>query len=187
MMEKPGEDCKVDSEIESKKYAFDLVNQWINNADNKISIAFALISVIFTGFGAFFSLSLKDYDWKNISGLMVSILVFISLGIIAFIISLICYGIALFPNLIGKQENEKKFNLLFYGDVSRYKKDEIEKYRSNFKGYDKKRLLKDVEDEIFYNSRVCHKKMILFRAGLISTGALTILFIVSFLLIMFIS
>ena len=41
--------------VEENKYALDLVNSWIVAADNKISIAFAVFSVVF-GLFSYFSI-----------------------------------------------------------------------------------------------------------------------------------
>lgn len=179
-------DKMIEKQIEFKKYSVDLVNSWINNADTKISIAFGIISAIFAGFGAYFSFSLKDYNWEEISFLMIFFLCLGCLGIIAFMCSLFLYGFALFPNFIGKQEDVAKYNLLFYGDISMYKKDELGKFQSDFDNYSSKRFLNDLEKEIFYNSRVCKRKMTLFRGGLIFTGIFTLSYAICFILIMFI-
>ncbi len=165
---------KNDINIEMKKYSLELVNQWINNADTKVSIAFGIISVIFAGFGTFFALTLKDYKWNEISGQMLTLIIFGSFGILAFILSLIFYGIALFPSFVGKKDNESEYNLLFYADISRYKKNNFKKYKENFKDYDRKKFLNDIEEEIFYNSIVCYRKMNYFRMGLLSTGIFSI-------------
>ena len=185
-IKQPNIDDTIDSKIEMKQYAFELVNQWINNVDSKISIAFSIISVIFAGFGAFLAVKLNDYNWNNITGLMKFLIVAYSLLVLSFILSLAFYGVALFPKFTGKHKNESEYNLLFYGDVSRYQKNDILKYKEHFKDYDKKNFLSDIEDEIFYNSRICHKKMLFFRLGLILTGIFTLLFAACFLMLMFI-
>ena len=83
------------------------------------------------------------------------------------------YVLAINPNLgsSGGNENvkEKRFPL-FYGDIAKM---ELEQYKTLMHQADDEDFLDELYNEIYYNSRICDKKMQRYRYGLwLSLGAI---------------
>ena len=145
----------------------EIINEWINNSDNKTSIVLGIVGIILTII--FSNGSITNNLLKIIYGIILDINFDDILYIIIFIL-LICfciYGLyclikVLIPTLKIKFKNTKSF--IYFGSICKY---------SNFKEY-KKDLLKANEDDIlddllnqiYLNSIICNQKFINFARGI---------------------
>lgn len=164
----PNKDSKTGSSetaFERAVYCYDLVNKWIENADNKVSVS----SGIFTGvFGVVSFLS---------QGIPVGIVMnefWHWIYRISFVVSLLLFGVSLFmyvmsinPNL-GKSGHNKGTKSLkrypvYYGDVVDYK--DIDAYKRRIVKATENEFIDEVLTETHYNSHVCMNKIRRFRFG----------------------
>lgn len=147
---------------EQNKYVLDLVNSWIVAADNKISIAFAIFAVIF---GAFNWLSLKDIGdvFRNNGAMFIVIVILLSASTILFAVSLIVYIFILKPNHYSS--NKKKEYSIFYEEIATF--DSPDSYQATCEQATEDQFNKELMHETYYNSKVCSRKMRLFRVALL--------------------
>ena len=160
---------KWDSVIERGKYVYDLINGWIENADNKVSISCAVLTGVFSiitflaeRFKVAQELPVTNGIWNYIYKFsFTSSLVLISLAILFYIKAII-------PNLKSnnKESSEKRFPI-YYGDIQ-------ELMFEDYMGIMKKSTDEDFAEELFneswYNSRICMRKMRNYRRGVILSG-----------------
>ena len=147
--------------IEHNKYTLDLVNSWIVAADNKISIAFAIFSVIF---GVFNWLSLKDIGGLYTNNRIAFIVTVAILGAstVCFAVSMIIFASILRPNHFSSQK--KKEYSIFYEEIATF--DDAISYQKVCEQATEEYFSKELVHEIFYNSQVCSRKMRLFKRAL---------------------
>ena len=86
------ENKKEKIELDDIKYHMDLINGWISNADNKINIAFAILSLIFSAFGVYTSTKLDVFIKDKLTCLMIWFIIIGAISVILFIVSLIFFG-----------------------------------------------------------------------------------------------
>lgn len=177
------ENKKEKIEIDEIKYHMDLINGWISNADNKINIAFAILSLIFSAFGVYTSTKLDVFINDKLTCLMIWFIVIAAISVILFIVSLIFFLSALYPNLIGKHKSDEYLNLIFYEDVNQLK---YKKFISKYNNMDKEDYKNFLIEEIYYNSKVCSNKMHKFSWGIVFSGVFILFVIVAFIMLMFI-
>ena len=177
------ENKKEKIEIDEIKYHMDLINGWISNADNKINIAFAILSLIFSAFGVYTSTKLDVFINDKLTCLMIWFIVIAAISVILFIISLFFFLSALYPNLIGKHKSDEYLNLIFYEDVNQLK---YKKFISKYNNMDKEDYKNFLIEEIYYNSKVCSNKMHKFSWGIVFSGVFILFVIVAFIMLMFI-
>lgn len=177
------ENKKEKIELDEIKLHIDLINDWISNADNKINIAFAILSVIFSAFGVYTSTKLGEFTKDKLNWLMIFFIVIAAISVILFIISLIFFLLALYPNLSGKHESDEDLNLIFYEDISQLK---YKEFISKYNGMDKENYKNFLIEEIYYNSKVCSNKMHKFSLGIIFSGFFTLFVIISCIMLVFI-
>lgn len=117
--------------IEQSKFVYEIINGWIENADNKVNVS----CIIFTGvFGVVTFLSERT-SGTSINNECWYCLYWVSfiISLILLIISILAYVFAINPNLgsggktdeIGKAE--KKFPI-YFGDIANIKKSEDYSY-----------------------------------------------------------
>ena len=156
------------------KYINDLVKDWIINADNKVSISLAVFA------GAFGVITFAAERFvQQPCNVAISIVwdcihkTCFCMGMISMLIALIFYAIAIIPNLTSnsKREDLKKYPI-FYGDIAEI--DEEEFFKRTEQGHDKD-FREELEREIVFNSKVCLRKMKMYRAGVI-TSIIAIIF-----------
>ena len=163
--------------IEENKHTLELVNSWIVAADNKISIAFAVFSVIF-GLLSYFSFkdlsTLKDSNEKA----YYAVLILLIISATIFIVSTILYFACLIPSLVSN--GRKKQFSLFYGEIASF--DNPKEFYDACKVATKEAYNSELCYEIFYNSKICNKKMRFFAFGLITSLASLVFSIVAFII-----
>jgi len=154
------------TKLENCKYGYDLVNSWIGNADNKVSVSCALLTGIF-GVINFLSDRISGNDQS--AGLLgyiyyicfVSSLIFIGVSITFFIF-------AINPNLgssgnKGKTKKTVKKYPIFFGDIDEM---ELGEYKNIMYKASYKDLIDELLTETHYNSKIATKKMTNYRNGL---------------------
>lgn len=163
--------------IERNKYTFETVNMWINNAESKISIAFAMFSA-FIGLIVFICDSLFDklFVSPNARGcFLYAFYVTAFLAFISFIISVGFYISTVTPrftsdkSFLGKKyKNEiiPKYSI-YYDEIKDFENanDFVECAKLAKANTFNEELLK----EVYYNSRICSKKMHCFGKGILTS------------------
>ena len=164
--------------VEENKYALDLVNSWIVAADNKISIAFAVFSVVF---GLFSYFSIKDLAHLKATNerLYYAALVLLIISASVFVTAIVLYFLCLLPNLSSK--GRKKQYSLFYGEIASF--NNSQQFYEACKVATKETFNAEVCFEIFFNSKICKKKMHFFGFGLIASLVSLVLSVVAFVII----
>ena len=158
-----------ESSVERSKYVYELVNGWIENADNKVSISCG----IFTGsFGVFTFLAeryVKAPDNPTINECWhMAYRWSFGFSLLAMAIAVFFYAKAIIPNLksSGKVKAAQKKYPLYYGDIHALNLEEYQKLMS--KGTDK-----DFNDELilecWHNAGICLGKMRWYKAGVIAS------------------
>ncbi len=150
-------------QVENCKYVYGLVNGWIENADNKVSVSCGL----FTGaFGVITFLSNMNSStavsahaiWKNVYILTLFI------SVVFFLLSVFFYVKAINPNL-GKsgEKNVRKKYPIYYGDIQEYALNKYKELMDEAKDQD---IINELRDEAHYNSKICYFKMNNYKKGL---------------------
>ena len=151
--------------IERNKFLYQLVNGWIGNADNKVSIFCGVFTVIF-GILTFLSDQIKtDKHFVNCPDcclLFHNLFFFVSLAF--FLVAIFFYTEAIAPNLnsSGSSKSDKQFPI-FYGDISSLSEKEYETLMKNAKDQD---FNDELVREVHINSVICMKKMKAYRYGI---------------------
>lgn len=159
------EDNHSNNELLNKEnilYSYDLINGWIANADNKVSVSCA----IFTG--AFGVISFISENIDNGSDLCVTNECWRTIYLCSFVISIVVlllailfYSFAIFPNLKTNGVDNNKYPI-YFGDIQSLKYEEY---------YDRvatgnKAFLNEIVHECWFNSHICMKKMKRYRYAL---------------------
>lgn len=145
-------------------YSYDLVNGWIANADNKVSVSCA----VFTGaFGVITFISEKidkgsgicvtNECWRTIYSYSFVI------SIVAFFLAILFYSFAIFPNLKSYGIDHNKYPI-YFGDIQSLKYEEYYDYVTAGNNQD---YLNEIIRECWFNSRICMKKMKRYRCALV--------------------
>ena len=188
---------------EDVKNILSTIGNWITAADNKVSVGLGIFSFIdiFLGFifvekSSLLSDSMSSYENKCLP-IFIYVVIFLSLG--CFVVALIHYCSALSPRFNGKasskektknsSKNKKRIELMkpnsyFYEDVAAFENEnDFITYKTKYYKYTDEEL--HILKEIYHNSKICHRKMHLFRAGLWISFASLIFGILSIVLVLF--
>ena len=157
---------KEDS-IDCIRYIYEQINNWIENADNKVSVSCAIFSGVFGVITFLAERFIKipqnpviNELWKCIyKGSFVVSLLFMAIAILF-------YAMAIKPNLksSGNKKAEEKSFPIFYGDIQALNFDTFKKRME--KGTNKE-FMDELILESWHNSRICMKKMQRFKWGVI--------------------
>ena len=167
---KQGAEEKLEEQLERSQYIYEQVKGWIENADNKVSISCAVFTGVF-GVITFLSERITERGMVTNGDWRIAYYFFLVSSIVAMIIAVICYTMAIYPNLgksgknkekVKGQKDQKKYPL-FFGDISEMSNDGYHKAMKNGSTDD---YLNELLDEIHYNSKICIKKMNRYRIGL---------------------
>ena len=151
-----------DDQLDRYKFCYEQVNNWIENADNKINISCAIFSGIF---GVITYLSEKTKVSSNINECWRHIHHFcFILGISLIGLSILIFVLAISPNLGSTNSDKSKKFVLYFGDIANMKNDSEHKLKIN--SASSKDFINELQSETYYNSKICYKKMILFKIGL---------------------
>lgn len=141
--------------IEDMQFIFLNINNWISQADQKISIILGIISLISTlMFPSLINSCAKSNCFK--------FMLILSIILMALAMFFCIYALA--PRFYGKSK-DKDFHhpSIFYADIALFK--DAENYRQCMTDCTKKKYKDLVLDEIFYNSKICAKRFNLLRCA----------------------
>ena len=159
--------------IERNKYVLDLVNMWINNADNKISLAFAILSAIFAIIVFLTENWLSKIEHRNTNnGLMICFYIIAGLSALFFLISVIFYLLCIIPRFTSDNKKINNYSI-FYGEIKDFKSSND--YVKCCKKATDENYNEEIMREIYYNSRICYKKMRRFKFAVILSAVSIVL------------
>ncbi|MBR1796600.1 MAG: hypothetical protein IJ757_01080 [Clostridiales bacterium] len=159
-------DDKTNEKLERSKYVYEQVNNWIENADNKVSVSCGIFSGVFTII-TFLSGRISASATVNNCWRMVYLWCF-AISLLFMSLSILLYVLAINPNL-GKSGEKKKGTVqkkkypVFYGDIAELSLADYKKMMENASDTD---FINELQDEIHYNSGICTAKMRKYRIGL---------------------
>ena len=148
--------------VERSKYVYDLVNSWIGNAENKVSVSCG----VFTGaFGVIAFLSQETTSTDNANQcLKVFYNIVLIMSVLLLLVSIAFYVLSINPNLgsSGKKNSIKKYPV-YYGDIAKL---DLDSYLKLMKDGTEQDFVKEIQTETHYNSEICLRKMKWYRRGL---------------------
>lgn len=165
----PGSDV-LDNAMERNKYVYELVNHWIENADNKVSISCGIFVGVFGVITFLAERYIRPPDDAVIN------CCFRCIYRVGFFCSLACmlaavfsYARAIIPNLksSGTQKPTQKTYPIYFGDIQSF---ELDKYKKLMERGTVKAFNDELATESWHNSKVCMKKMKWYRVGVIFSG-----------------
>lgn len=146
----------------------DIINGWIRVADTKVQILLAAYSTIYSFLFKQYESNLSailDIEGQSIGNYAKSNF-FIVLSAVFLLVMLFIGGSVLFPKLIS-DDRTNTFSL-FYGEISSF--EDANSYVEASNKVSEKEYNEEVIKEIYYNSKICTKKMNKYRYALIFTG-----------------
>lgn len=158
---------ETDKGLERNKYVYELVNGWIENADNKVSISCGLFTGVF-GVVTFLAERYIEVPNNPVVNESWRILYKGSFIVSLFIMALAVffYAKAIIPNLksTGVKKDDKKKYPVFYGDIQSLN---LKNYQELLKKGNDKEFNDEIVCETWHNSGVCMKKMLRYRRGVV--------------------
>lgn len=137
----------------------ELINYWIDKADNKISILLGILPLVSAVLNYITStFNKRKPELSVLYGIHDVISVFLIIVSISFFI------FALIPKLGSSGISKNKGYPIYYGDICKLKSDE---YKSIISKADDDDYVNELMNEIYYNSKICKSKMTSFRKGII--------------------
>ena len=170
----PTQTTELNSKIDQSKYVFDLVNKWIENADNKVGVScgvFGGVYGILAFLGGRITGDIVKQEWlKNTSTLCFAVSAII-MGI-----SVLFYVLAINPNLSYKSsKHDSKIRShypVYYGDIAGMN---IDHYLKVVNEASSACFIDEIQRETHINSGICFRKMKRYRVGIwTSFGAITL-------------
>lgn len=164
--------------IEECKERLNNVGVWIGSADNKISIGLGIFSITGLFVGFIFSenfnnlMHLKATNFNS----FISVLVIFSLSLLLFAFALCFYVYGIFPRFNsakdfkerdGKRSKESYTNFWFYKHIASFSSSDefLKECKTKFGEIDTECM--QILEEVYANSKICLKKMICFRVGIV--------------------
>ena len=153
--------------LERNKYVYELVNGWIENADNKVSVSCGLFTGVF-GIVTFLTeryIKVPDNPVVNECWRVLYKGSFI-VSLILMALAVFFYAKAIIPNLksAAPTNKAKKKYPIFYGDIQSL---EFNAYHELINKGTNKEFNDEIERETWHNSGVCMKKMRRYKMGVI--------------------
>ena len=150
---------------EQSKYVYDLVNKWIENADNKVSISCGVFGIVY-GILLFLAERITGSAVNHECLRTISKFCFIASAII-FGVSILFYVLAISPNLrLNGKNKENKTNTyypIYYGDIAKM---DLDQYLKMVDKANSIRFYEEIQREIHFNSGICLRKMRRYRIGI---------------------
>ena len=177
------------STLDRSKYSLELVNGWIIAADTKVSISCGVFSVM-AAVLVFIAENTLDkidksvevnacfYNWFAIAGII---------SAITFLISVLLHLKAIYPSFESEEhrkwicrnhvKDKTKQNAfsLFYNKIRLF--ESSEEYIQSVRDCSEIQFEEELLREVYFNSKICTKKMVTFRYGILF-GGLSIFLIV---------
>lgn len=155
---------QLSDQIDQMKYSFDLENMWIENADNKVSVACALHAGIFAVI-TFLSEQIAPKEEISVYWEYAYKITFV-LSIASLLVAAYCYIRALSPNLMSfsvKKDMGKKKYPLYFGDIA---DEEFACYKGKICQSTSKDFIDELIAETHVNAGICKRKMKWYKCGL---------------------
>lgn len=164
---------------ERNKYVYELVNNWIENADNKVSVSCGIFSGVFVVISFLRENYIKIPKDAIISSCWNWIYkISFILSFILLIASIYYYVRAIIPNLGSNcNEPEKKKYPIYYGDIRKIDEQKYLELMMNEGTEDD--FNAELIKEIYINSGICLKKMERYKTGVILSFAAIVAAVVS--------
>ena len=149
-------DTVNENALEHGIFVHELVNKWIENADNKVNISCAIFTALF-GIISFLTEQginvpnnpVINEIWRDSHRIsFIFSLIFMVIGIFFFIR-------AIFPNLKSSGKNEKKYPI-YFGDIQAL---DFNEYKAKVEKANNEDFYQEILLESHFNSGVCMKKM----------------------------
>lgn len=154
--------------IERNKYTLDLVNLWINNVDNKISMAFAILSAILALIVFVTEDHLSQIEFQGVNSCSLCCVKGFALASgLLFLVSVLCFIMCIIPRFDMEKAGGKKYSI-FYDEIKNF--DNYRDYIDACIDANAEIFNQELEKEIYFNSCICSKKMRFFRKGIICSG-----------------
>lgn len=163
----------INQKIDNYSYILDSINAWIISADNKVSIYCGMYSAVTAAiaFVANYLLSgIRESCTSTNSSAHIWFVLATIVTIGSFLVSIFFYTWSVKPNLIGgkKKDSHEKDLSLFYRDISHY--ESADAFIKIATESDRKLFLRELLNEVYYNSIVCTKKMQRFQIAVVSSS-----------------
>ena len=153
-----------ENKLEHNKYCYGLVNKWIENADNKVSVSCGIFTALFGALTLLTEYLNKDRNSLVISECWRAIYKISFIGsVVGLLLAFYYYEKAIIPNL--KSNNEKKEGKgypVFYGDIASM---EYSEYKQRIIQSDINELCTELIAETWTNSTICLRKMKNYKTG----------------------
>lgn len=174
----PTQETELSDKIDQSKYVYDLVNGWIENADNKVSISCGVFGIVY---GVLIFLAERITGGTVSKECLKTAFIYCSIASgIVFGVSVFFYMLAINPYLfyMGKQQNKKgqKHYPVFYGDIARM---ELDQYITTVNIADSSCFIDEIQRETHINSNICLRKMKRYRIGLWTSFGAIVLAVIS--------
>lgn len=151
--------------IEQSQYVYDLVNKWIENADNKVSISCGVFGVVY-GILLFLAERIKGGSVNHDFLRTISQVCFIASAIIIGV-SILFFVLAMNSNLCSngkdKETKGKTYYPIYYGDIAGM---DFDQYLKTVNSAESSCFHEEIHREIHFNSGICLRKMKRYRIGI---------------------
>lgn len=157
----------IDDQKERSEFVFELVNNWISNADAKVGVSCASFTAVY----AIVANVIENNPWFSVSRCSVTIseksyFVCFALSFCFMVLAILFYLLAVFPDLrsSGKKKGDKVYPV-FYKDIAKKKDPEV--YQELMKNGNDCLFVEEIIKETFMNSKICYKKFRLYRIAVL--------------------
>lgn len=154
----------IKENIDQNKYIFDLINQWIQHAENKASLLLAFV-VALSGIIQFVCSKLIIPTYETSPKIFIIFIIVLTLVIIFFIISIIFFLTVIFPSLTSYNSTGNKYSI-FFKDIASFQS--FDSYYKLVIETNDKQFNEEIIKEIYINSKICSKKMKHIKLAIIS-------------------
>lgn len=156
--------------IEQDQFILEQMNTWINNADTKVSVSCGLIAAVFAIIAFFcenYATEISSQIVAKHPCLLFWAVFFACIAAITFFIALLYYFSAIAPRFWGfkkNQKNQPEYSI-FFEDISTFAS--VDDFVDCAMHTTEKQLHDEIRKEIYFNSKICSKKMHNYKIGLI--------------------
>lgn len=145
----------IKENIDQNKYTFDLINQWIQHAENKASLLLAFV-IALSGIIQFVCSKLIIPTYETTPKVFIIFIIVLTLGTVSFIIAIIFFLIVIFPSLTSFNSSENKYSI-FFEDIASFQS--FDSYHKVVIETNDEQFNEEIIKEIYINSKICSKKM----------------------------
>lgn len=162
--------------LEHSQYSLDLVNTWINGADTKVSISCGVFSVVIAVIVFAAENILGELEKPEQTGSFIYTLfhIVVIITVIVFLTSIFLHLWAIKPSFFSGSKSSKRQKkkesmpptfTIFYDEIRSF--ENSTDYVKAAKGISEEQYTEEILKEVYFNSKICSKKMHLFKTGII--------------------